>query len=524
MSAVNQMWTIIFSLPSVFTNSIALLIVAICLYLHYKTMDYNRTAITATEKLSRRLGSYEKFFLTSAKVNNTGYINTVLFLESKVKLDQVHVKNSLLLLLDQFPLLRMRVVESRFSQPRFEAMENPQGNLDFQQLDVDSEEWLHAFEKQINGRRLDTERGPLWRVTLLKETVQLSSDHKENLFKNTLLFTFHHVVSDGLSIFEFLKKLVEFMGLLYHDKPIEVKSFPFRPELENTMQHLIGSGPSILERISTATVFNLRKLSVALHSPKPSNPYLLKFHSRISSHSVPQKTYVVPRSMTKEETIALIRCSKANKCTVHGAITAATHLAISRLVLERRSKDLKNPLMIDSTFTVNVRKECQPKVESQEFGLYVTFNSLQIKVHSSRVTTQECFWDFACSCTSEIHSRIHQLGSHRNVLKLFQCVNPETFCALSRFNADYGLYRELFNLTNLGSLSIDPEGKSPYRFAGSHFAVQCAKINYAIGHNIFTVNNQLYWTVEYSPEVTSKTQAEKFVDLSLRILVDACAP
>ena len=518
------MWTILFSPLSVFTSSIALLIVAMCLFLHYKTMHHNRPAITATEKLSRRLGSYEKFFLTSAKVNNTGYINTVLFLESEVKLDQVQVKNALLLLLDQFPLLRLRVVERRFSQPRFEAMENPQSSLDFQRLDVNSEEWLHAFEKQINGRPLDTERGPLWRVTLLKETAQLSGDHKENIYKNTLLFTFHHVISDGLSIFEFLTKIVEFMGLLYHGEPIVVKSFPFRPVLEDTMQHLIGSGPSILERLSTAAVFNLRKLGVALCSPKPRNPNLLKFHSRMSSHSVPQKTYVVPRSLTKEETIALIRCSKANTCTVHGAITAATHLAISQLLLERSSKDLNNPLMIDSTFTVNVRKECQPKVERQEFGVYVTFDSLQIKVHSSSVPTRECFWDFARSCTSEIHSKIRHLGSHRNVLKLFQCVNPETVCALSRFNADYGLYRELFNLTNLGSLSIDPEGKSPYRFAGSHLAVQCAKINYAIGHNIFTVNDQLYWTVEYSPEVTSKTQAEKFVDLSLRILVDACTP
>lgn len=141
------------------------------------------------------------------------------------------------------------------------------------------------------------------------------------------------------------------------------------------------------------------------------------------------------------------------------------------------------------------------------------------------MSTQETFWDFACSCTSEIHNRIRHLGSHRNVLKLFQCINPETVCALSRFNADNGLYRELFNLTNLGSLSIDPEGKSPYKFAGSHQAVQCTKINHAIGHNISTVNDRLYWTVEYSPEVTSKSQAERFVDLSrLHILVDACVP
>ena len=185
---------ILFSPLSVLTSSTALLIAAICLYLRYKTVDHNRSVSTAAKKPSRRLGSYEKFFLASAKVNNTGYINTVLFLKSKVKLDHVHVKHALLLLLDQFPLLRMRVVESRFSQPCFEAMENPQSSLDFQILDVDSGEWLHAFEDQINGRPLNTGRGPLWRVALLTETAELSCDHREKLYKNTLLFTFHHVI------------------------------------------------------------------------------------------------------------------------------------------------------------------------------------------------------------------------------------------------------------------------------------------------------------------------------------------
>lgn len=94
-------------------------------------------------------------------------------------------------------------------------MKNPQSRLDFRILeDVDAEEWLHVFEKQINGRPLDTDRGPLWRVTLLRETTA-KFDHTESLYKNTLLFTFHHVISDALSIFELKKKVVEIFGLLY---------------------------------------------------------------------------------------------------------------------------------------------------------------------------------------------------------------------------------------------------------------------------------------------------------------------
>ena len=39
---------------------------------------------------------------------------------------------------------------------------------------------------------------------------------------------------------------------------------------------------------------------------------------------------------------------------------------------------------------------------------------------------------------------------------------------------------------------------------------------------INTVNDHLYWTVEYCPEISTRSQAENFVDVSLGILMDAC--
>ncbi|KAJ7376696.1 hypothetical protein OS493_033319 [Desmophyllum pertusum] len=174
----------------------------------------------------------------------------------------------------------------------------------------------------------------------------------------------------------------------------------------------------------------------------------------------------------------------------------------------------KSPLLIDSTYTVNVRKECQPKIESEVFGLYASFAPLQIMVNSSN----KVFWEFARACTNEVHA-----GKHRNTLKLLQCVNVPWFWTLRRYETENGLSKSLFNLTNLGALSIDQEGKSPYKFAGSYLAVQVAPAGYVTGHNIFTVNDRLYWTVEYSPDIITKSQAEEFVDLSLRILMDACA-
>ncbi|KAJ7376943.1 hypothetical protein OS493_031539 [Desmophyllum pertusum] len=275
--------------------------------------------------------------------------------------------------------------------------------------EVDSENWLHAFEKQINGAPFNTQQGPLWRVALLRETCDASG--QESLYKNAVLFTFHHIISDALSTFELKKKLIEFLGLLYN--------------------------------------------------------------------------------------------------------------AMSQILDQRNADESRTPILIDSAYTVNIRKECQPKIESEEFGLYASFDSLQIMVNSSNMETREMFWEFARACTNEVHRSIN-VGKHRNGLKFFQCVDIPSVWALSHYKTEHGLHKDIFNLTNLGALSIDQEGKSPYKFAGSYLALQSAKIRWIIGNNIFTVNGQLYWTVEYSPEITTKSQAEPFVDLSLRILMDAC--
>ncbi|KAJ7376698.1 hypothetical protein OS493_033321 [Desmophyllum pertusum] len=215
----------LFSPLSLFMCAVTLALI-VYFFLHSQVdADDSPIFCTSHGKLARPLGFFERLLFAMGKVNNTCYINTVLLLESKVKLDQDHAKKALLMLLERFPLLRMRVTE-RSNQPCFEEMDNAPQSLDFRRMEnVDSENWLHAFQKQINGAPFNTQQGPLWRVSLLTETCDATG--QEILYKNALLFTFHHLISDALSIFELKKKLVEFLGLLYNGEAIEVKSLPF---------------------------------------------------------------------------------------------------------------------------------------------------------------------------------------------------------------------------------------------------------------------------------------------------------
>ena len=513
-----MMWLNLFSPLSFFVCSA---VVAAIVYFIFHSLMHTEQAIgcTATGKLSRRLGFIERYFLTVSTDTNVCYINTVLFLNSNVKLDPDHVRKALFMLLQRFPSLRMRVTVDKFKQPCFEEMEDPQ-IFDFRSIDdLNSDDWLYAFEKQINGAPFTTLRGPLWRVALLAETCESSGE--ENLYRNTLLFTFHHLIADALSVFELKKKLIEYLGVLYKGEAIDVKSLPFRCPIEEAIKNFTRF--NVFLRFMIVMVLTIRKLRVKMFSKsKPDNLYLSTFPPA-QSHSVARTTCAVPRNLSREQTMAVISCSKRNKCTVHGAITAATHLAMAQILQHNCACDsrIQSPLSITSTYTVNIRKECQPKIESEEFALYASMDSLAIVVNAFPVEEVESFWEFARSCTNQVHDRI-DAGKHQEMIKLFQCVDIPSFWAQSCYEVERGLQPEIFNLTNLGALSIDEEGKSPYKFAGSYFAVQTAQICNIFSHGIFTINGRLYWTGEYSPEITTRSQAEEFVDLSLRILMGAC--
>ena len=424
------------------------------------------------------------------------------------------------MLLQRFPLLRMRVTVDEFKQPCFEEMKSPQC-LDFRSInDLNSDDWQYAFEKQINGAPFNTLRGPLWRVALLTETCE--SSREENLYRNTLLFTFHHVIADALSVFELKKKLIEYLGVVYAGEAMDVKSLPFRCPLEEAMNF---TRTNVWRRFMIVMLLTIRKLTVKMFSKsKPDNLYLSTFPSATQSPLVARTTSAVPRNLSREETMAVISCSKRNKCTVNGAITAATHLAMAQILRHNCASDsnIQSPLSINSAYTINIRKECQPKIASEEFGLYASKDSFAIMVNAFSIEEVESFWEFARSCTDKVHKRINS-GKHHEFMKVFECVDIPSFWAQNCYEVERGLDRGIFKLANLGALSIDEEGKSPYKFAGSYLAVQTAQICNIFSCNIFTINGRLYWTGEYSPEVTTRSQAEEFVDLSLRILMGACA-
>ena len=465
-----------------------------------------RETISADGRLTRPLGLTERVLLERERVNHWGTVSSVLLLDSKEELNQDHLRKALSLLPKRFPLLRMRINE-KASEACFEEMDMAD-TVDFEVLDeIAADNWEEGFEKEINGALFNTETGPLWRVRLLRETMV------DGKLRSALVFTFLHVFCDALSIFQLQKKLLEFLTSLCSSEEFEVESLPLRPAMESLMSNLID--PSIGERLLFSSYFTLQRVKTFF--AKPKNLYLSVYPPVADSDpSITKKTCLLSRILSEEETTLLIKSCKENKCTVHGAITASTHLAISQ-ILQQKKHGLEFPVSVESSYTVSLRKYCQPKVNNDEFGVYVCGGALSVPVPLLYPDDKQGFWEFARACSREVHTQLSS-GKHLNVPKLYHCVDIPVYCRMSDYEYNEGRRIQIINITNCGALKTEQSEKSPYKFGGMYFGLRGAKMGHVFGSNVLTVDGKLYWAVEYFPHVTTKTQAEDFIDLSLQIL------
>ena len=495
---------------------ICLLVVAVVIafIIHKKRKNTSNSTVHRLQnnanRLSRPLGLLEQVLLEREKVNYWGTVSSVLLLDSKEKLNQDHLRKALSLLPKRFPLLRMRIKE-RGGQACFEEMDSP-GTVDFEVLDgIAADKWEEGFDTEVNGPLFNTETGPLWRVRLLRETLV------DGKFRNALVFTFLHVICDALSIFELQKTLLEFLTSLQRGEEAEVNSLPLRPPVEELTSNLVKT--SILERLLLSSFFILQRFKTFFVKPQP-NQYLSVCPPVANSHPlVSKRTCLLSRNLSGEETRLLIKSCKENTCTVHGAITASTHIAMAR-ILKQKKHDLETPVSVESVYTVSLRKYCQPKVNNDEFGVYVCAGALTVPVPLLYPNDKLGFWDFACACSREVHTQLSS-GKHLTVPKMHHCIDIPVYCRMSDHEHNEGRRPQIITITNCGALKTEQSEKSPYRFGGMYFGLRGEKLGHVFGNNILTVDGKLYWAVEYFPHVTTKTQAEDFIDLSLKILKDA---
>ena len=186
-------------------------------------------------------------------------------LSSKARLVPEMVREALILLAKRHPLLRMKIIvkksqNSEAAEEYFTEVEDPRKiNLKVaKDFTADDLEPVFEWESDIP---LDFNSGyPLWRAVLLNEV----HNAQEKAYKNAIVLTFHHVITDGLSICAMLKQFLRYMTLLYEGQDVLVESMLLRPSTAHLMRH--SCSLSLLDKL----IFNMAsRISCFISSPQP---------------------------------------------------------------------------------------------------------------------------------------------------------------------------------------------------------------------------------------------------------------
>ena len=495
------------------TTVLAAILLFMSQYFSRCTMSVENTEIqrTSSGKLSRPVGLLEKGLIHTFDKRHIPKIVFLLRLKSKVHLDPDKARQALVLLAKRYPLLRMKICkESRDGEPvteYFTEVEDPR-EIHFQVLkNFNAEDHESVFERELETP-FDLNFGPLWRAVLLDEI------HVEGAYKNSIFFTFLHVITDGRSILLMMEQFFRYLTMVCEGQEVDVKSMPFRPSTGVLMRHRCT--PSVLDKLVYRLYPWISNLRTVLKIPRPDNLYLARYPPVFTRDpAAPDKTSVVCREYSFQETLGLTKACKMCKCSVHGAITAASHMAMAKILHKGKEETSMKPLYLKSSCNVDVRKDCRPEIESNEFVLCVSSFRTDIKVSPRN----KDFWKFAQHCARQVQWAFFT-GQHHKFLKQCQLKVRESEQKRVPQRNQHDL--RVFNVSNIGRQEWKSGENGPYRFDGLAASVSLRPSGPVFGLLCATTNGKLRCTNSYNKRVVSREQAVEFLELTLNILKDAC--
>ena len=217
---------------------------------------------TSSGKLSRPVGPLEKGLINGFEKRHIPKIVFLLRLKSKVHLDPDMVRQALVLLAKRYPLLRIKISkESRYGDPVTEYFTEVEdlSKINFEEVkDFNAEDLESVFERELETP-FDINMGPLWRAVLLDE-IQVDGAANDT-YKNSIFFTFLHVITDGRSILLMIEQFFRYLTMVCEGQEVEVKSMPFRPSTGVLLRHRCT--PSVLDKMLyrvSSWMSNLKKV------------------------------------------------------------------------------------------------------------------------------------------------------------------------------------------------------------------------------------------------------------------------
>lgn len=457
----------------------------------------------------------------SVERGGTGNLCLMACLNSKQGLSQQHVRDALVLLAKRQPMLRAIRITEENGDKYFEIKEINEvvAMLDITSSDVKSSDWKDVWF-EYTAKQLGN--GLLWRVVMLQEEFLPDTQN----YANTLMFTFNHSITDGVSSVSFCKQFLSYMNELAHGATVdkEVPSFAMQPYFHDAIAHQRAWHTALKFLLTYCGLrpilrFVMKKLISRQFRTMKCNPYYAQFPPALDVSSFAGPMRLNTKVFTERETKNILQACKVNRCTVTGALTAAANLAFCELI-RGGLKENEAP-KIQWEFAINAKRFCDPKPSDEYIGYYV-YMCEELFMDYRKPGASADFWKLAQETTAEIRDNVKAEGYVVKEALLFKLLTPkegfdlvdrETLVRISSCNL----------VSSMGSFDFGADEQQRYQLNECFVNVVGHGYPVTFSHHNHTINGKMGWQISYDASRVQIQHAERFANLCFGRFIEIAA-
>lgn len=344
---------------------------------------------------------------------------------------------------------------------------------------------FHEVVTAERNRSFRWQQAPLLRLTVL---------HGEE--DAELIFTMHHLISDGASSTYILRDLL--LALSGQASAAALAPLPERPALEDLMP--------ASERGLAGLRRGARFLAEQAWTFFAQRPRLLSEEQSVPASE--RRSAVSHQQLSAAETTALLAACRSHGVTLHGALCAALLLAVGA---EIRAESPAPDHLLGCCTPVNLRRVLQPEI-GEDIGLYVgpivTFHRLGARTELAAL---------AGELTRQIHAArsdgVPALALATQSRLLPPRVSPQ--------QAARHLYNRLFgtvSVTNMGVLDI-PLQYGDLALRAVHIGGANNPYGSLISIGVTTLAGQLFMNFNYNERIVGAARLQRVVNATMQALM-----
>ena len=413
------------------------------------------------EGILRELGLHELFYETLSDRYNASHYFQYAVLNSNCCLTKEDIEESLRILINFQPFLRVKVV-SRVDKTKPPTRKNKNSELHerlyYAECQIDLADVLRirfrvtdddlrdivAEEEEFLSREERYGDGPRWRlvVNIPKEN---EPAHSVNNYKYEILFRFHHQFSDAVSGYDIVyRQFLPILNKTLNQEPVD--DFFLKPlELTPTYEEdLLGVANSADKHPSWYIKSGLGLVRAVTRFRKGENSFRPPIFSDGAPFERAKGIGIVRHIFGKELVGNILHKRKEKDITVHSILLTGFSFGMVKL-FEQMGFPL--PKVIGSCWPIDSRKKLEKYHSPQPLGLFIGTNGLtSMKVPKPFVVNKETFWGRAKKMGNQVQKNVRdqheklvldvmayltEMLQHESMGKLFSEIDVDQHFGLS---------------------------------------------------------------------------------------------